>query len=90
MAGFRKGFNKQQWHSPFLHRAQIDKNRRSNVKTSTLCNLERSVNTANNNSLYFINNHRLPQREYTQWTETELYRENTLQRQILEQSMLQN
>jgi hypothetical protein len=48
MAGFKMGFNKKKWKSPYEHRSECKEARKRNIQMSKLSNIEKSVNTANN------------------------------------------
>jgi len=57
-AGFNVGYNVKQWKSPYAHRAECKKAKTQNVQQSRLFNQEKSVNAANNTSIFFNDNQR--------------------------------
>lgn len=53
--------------------------------------MEKSVNTANNTSLFFVEHHKKKtSRDYSQWTQTAIYKQHKLQEKIIQGSLMQN
>ena len=90
VAGFDQGFNKKKWRSPFIHRSECKQAKIDNVKQSCLQNLEKSVNTANNTSMFYMNHYKKQHKDYDQWHLSQIYKQHQIQGQILKSSMIQN
>ena len=78
MAGFDQGFNKKQWKSPFAHRSECKAAVKKNLRMGRLRNIEKSVSTANNTSLYYMQ-HERKRNSYTPWSQTKLYQKHLYQ-----------
>ena len=88
LAGFKQGFNKKQWKSPFLHRTRCHEAKIKNVQNSQYRNLEKSYNACNNMSLLYTNNLDFQNRRFQVWEDTPLFRQHKIQDDIIKRSQL--
>ena len=85
--------NKKVWRSPFAFRQGVEQVRNKNLQKSRFQNLEKSLNVANVNSIYF-NQSEKNNKKFNQWSYKELYKkQNELKRdemlQIAKQMQIQ-
>ena len=72
-----------------MHRSECRHARNQNVNQVQLKNLEKSVNTANNTSLFFVENMKKQHRDFRMWVMTPIYEQHRIQEKILKDSMVQ-
>ena len=87
-AGFNAGYNVKQWKSPYAHRAECKKAKIQNIQQSKLYNQEKSVNTANNTSIFFTDNHNKEGKGFNAWAYTPIYQQHKLQEQYIKRSQM--
>jgi len=63
---------------------------KSNVAQSQLRNIEKSINAANNTSLFFGQSSKEQRKNYSQWADTAIYEKHKQQEKMLKESHKKN